>query len=54
VGEVLRDRHLLKIPRDLAPGDYTIEIGMYLPATNARVSVEGSADKIVLTTLRVK
>lgn len=54
VGEVLRDRHLLKIPRDLAPGNYTIEIGMYLPTTNTRVEVEGGADKIVLTTLRVK
>lgn len=54
VGEVLRDRHLLKIPRDLAPGDYTIEIGMYLPTTNARVSVDDRADKIVLTTIRVK
>ncbi|MCX7840743.1 MAG: hypothetical protein N2559_15015, partial [Anaerolineae bacterium] len=54
VGEVLRDRHLLKIPHDLAPGDYTIEIGMYVPATNARVSVDDRADKIVLTTIRVK
>lgn len=54
VGEVLRDRHILQIPRDLAPGDYTIEIGMYLPTTNARVVVEGGADKIVLTTLWVK
>lgn len=54
VGEVLRDRHLLKIPHDLAAGEYTIEIGMYLPATGARVRVNDGADKIVLTTVSVR
>jgi len=54
VGEVLRDRHLLKLPNDLAPGDYAVEIGMYLPATGARLPVNGAADKIVLTRVSVR
>jgi len=54
VGEVLRDRHRLKIPRDLAPGEYRIEIGMYISATNARVLLDDGADRIVLTTVRIK
>ncbi|MCI0475878.1 MAG: hypothetical protein L0Y55_06485, partial [Anaerolineales bacterium] len=54
VGEVLRDRHALKIPNDLAPGDYAVEIGMYLPATGARLPVDGAADKIVLTQVSVR
>lgn len=53
-GQVLRDQHRLKIPRDLAAGEYAIEIGMYLPATGARVKWNDGADKIVLTTVRVK
>jgi hypothetical protein len=53
VGESVRDRHILKIPADLAPGNYTIEIGMYLPATNARLPI-GASDKIILTQVKVK
>lgn len=53
VGEGVRDRHTLKIPADLALGDYAIEIGMYLPATNVRLPI-GASDKIVLTQVKVK
>ena len=53
VGEGVRDRHVLNIPTDLAPGDYAIEIGMYLPATNARLPM-GASDKIILTQVKVK
>lgn len=52
-GEGTRDRHILNIPADLAPGNYTIEIGMYLPATNARLRID-SSDKIVLTQVNVQ
>lgn len=53
VGEGVRDRHSLKIPAEVAPGKYFIEIGMYLPATNTRLSV-GASDKIALTQIVVK
>ncbi|MBI3538640.1 MAG: hypothetical protein HY070_13920 [Chloroflexi bacterium] len=52
-GEIFRDRHALIIPRELAPGDYSIEVGMYLPATNQRVLFD-RGDKILLGTVRVR
>ena len=55
-GEDVRDRHTLKIPSDIQPGNYSIEIGMYLPSTGARLpiaSAAGQADKIVLTKVKV-
>ena len=54
VGEALRDRHTLKIPSDLALGNYAVEIGMYLPATGARLPIDGAADKIILTQVSVR
>ncbi|MEW5719722.1 MAG: DUF2723 domain-containing protein [Chloroflexota bacterium] len=54
IGEVLRDRHILKIPNDLAPGNYAVEVGMYLPTTGARLPIDGAADKIMLTQVSVR
>ncbi|MBI5652907.1 MAG: DUF2723 domain-containing protein [Chloroflexi bacterium] len=53
-GEIVRDRHSLKIPGDLAPGEYQIAIGMYLPATGARLPVDPGGDYIALTKIVVK
>ncbi|MBI5303602.1 MAG: DUF2723 domain-containing protein [Chloroflexi bacterium] len=55
-GEPLRDRHTLKIPADLAPGNYTIAIGMYLPATGARlpIGITNVADSLGLTQVVVR
>ncbi|CAG0941119.1 hypothetical protein ANRL1_00389 [Anaerolineae bacterium] len=39
IGETIDDRYGLLIPRDTPPGDYEIEIGMYDPATLARLPV---------------
>ncbi len=52
-GEKVRDRHTLKIPADLAPGNYSIEIGMYTRSTGARLPI-GAADKIMLTNVSVQ
>ncbi len=52
-GETVHDRHTLKIPADLAPGNYTITIGMYTPATGARLPVDRT-DQIVLGQVIVK
>jgi hypothetical protein len=54
VGEVLRDRHTLKIPSDLAPGNYAVEIGMYLAATGARLPVDAATDHLVITQVSVR
>jgi hypothetical protein len=53
VGDGVRDRHTLTIPANLAPGNYAIEAGMYLPATGARLPVEAT-DKIVLAQIGVR
>jgi hypothetical protein len=37
-GEVVLDRHLLKLPPDLPPGDYTLLAGMYEPDLNLRLN----------------
>ena len=55
-GETVRDRHPLTIPKSLAPGNYSIEIGMYLPATGIRLPIETPSmrtDKIVLSQVSV-
>ncbi|MBI4790434.1 MAG: glycosyltransferase family 39 protein [Chloroflexi bacterium] len=36
-GQVIVDDYRLAVPRDLAPGEYQIEIGMYILKTGARV-----------------
>lgn len=51
--EIVRDRHVLKIPSDLAPGNYSLAIGMYLPATGARLPI-GTSDQLVLTQVTIK
>ncbi len=51
-GETVRDRHTLKIPANLAPGDYSLEIGMYLHSTGERLPM-GATDKVGLASVRV-
>ena len=59
IGETIDDRYGLLIPRDTPPGDYEIEIGMYDPATLARVPVfdaQGNHitdDRVILGRVRV-
>jgi hypothetical protein len=53
VGEIVRDRHTLKIP-NVPPGEYAIEIGMYLPATGARLPIDNGVDHLVLTQVSVR
>ncbi len=38
-GEVVIDEHRLALPPDLPPGDYRLRVGMYDPATGARLTV---------------
>jgi 4-amino-4-deoxy-L-arabinose transferase-like glycosyltransferase len=38
-GEEIVDRRGVLLPEDLSPGDYTLAIGMYLPATGVRLEV---------------
>ncbi len=51
-GETIRDRHTLKVPADIAPGNYAIEVGMYEPADGVRLTI-GGADTLVLTQVKI-
>lgn len=39
VGQTIPDEHMLSIPADVGPGRYWLEIGIYLPASDARMPV---------------
>ena len=43
-GEMLDDPYALALPPDLAPGRYTLGLGMYDPITGARLPVEVSTE----------
>jgi hypothetical protein len=56
-GALTRDRHLLKLPPDLPPGDYTLLVGMYEPDLNLRLNyfdVAGNEQGNSLTVGRLK
>ncbi len=53
-GQLIADRHVLTVDPAAPPGDYELEIGLYLSATGERVRVAGSgADRIVVTHVQV-
>lgn len=47
-GEYVTDVHTIAIPPDLPPGDYALEVGLYLANTGARLPVAGNGDRILL------
>ncbi|NOZ29914.1 MAG: hypothetical protein GXP39_17940 [Chloroflexi bacterium] len=46
-GEYLTDRHTFTIANDATPGTYILEVGMYLPATNARLPIRDAAGNLL-------
>ena len=57
--QLVADRHVLRIDPAAPPGDYVLEAGLYLPATQARlrqVAADGSSgdDRVVLVHVRVE
>ncbi len=53
VGEVIEDEHVLAIPRDLPPGNYTIDVGIYRASDDTRLPVQGGSTHVVVATVRV-
>jgi hypothetical protein len=41
-GEVITDRHVIPVPTDALPGDYTLYAGMYSPDTGERLPARGT------------
>jgi len=53
-GDVIPDDHILKLPADLAPGDYAIRVGLYLAPNGPRLPLKSSAgDAFTLGVLQV-
>jgi hypothetical protein len=44
-GDVIVRRHLLKLPGDLAPGDYTLHVGLYITPNGPRLPLRASGDE---------
>jgi hypothetical protein len=58
-GEVIPDRHALRLPQAFAPGRYQLIAGMYRLATLERLPVRGAGgqaagDRVVLTELEIR
>jgi hypothetical protein len=57
-GELVRDRHTLSLPADLAPGAYRLIVGVYRAADRTRLETKtglfGKSDHWVVKTVEVK
>ena len=51
--EVVVDRHDVRLPADIPPGDYTIITGIYDAATGKRLAVQGGGDFVAISALKV-
>jgi hypothetical protein len=48
-GDVVQDRHMMQIPAEMEPGEYTLLIGLYDPQTGQRAArLDGQGDAIQL------
>jgi len=47
-GEVIPDRHAILLPRDIPPGNYRIEMGLYRLADGTRLATGAGADHVTL------
>ncbi len=52
-GEVVLDERVLHTPTDLPPGDYTLQCGLYDPATGKRLATYADDDVIPIETIFV-
>jgi hypothetical protein len=50
-GEYITDRHVFSLSSDLPSGTYQIEIGLYDPATRARLKTAEGDDRVILTSM---
>ena len=53
VGETIADAYAVAIPRELAAGDYRVEIGVYRASDSTRLPIRNGGDTLNLGTVRV-
>jgi 4-amino-4-deoxy-L-arabinose transferase-like glycosyltransferase len=49
VGEIVRDQYDLAIPSDVPPGEYQLNVGMYLHETGERLPIYAGGEKYIVT-----
>ncbi len=54
VGEVIADRYEIALPEKLSAGEYRVVVGMYLPATGARMLWDAGADTLGLESVMLR
>ena len=53
-GQTVADRHDLVLPKEIPPGTYTVEIGLYDASNGARLGVAGSdQDRILIGEIQI-
>jgi 4-amino-4-deoxy-L-arabinose transferase-like glycosyltransferase len=45
-GDIVDDRHLLDLPADLIPGDFTVAVGLYEPGSGERLQLADGGDTV--------
>jgi hypothetical protein len=53
-GSPVDDRHAVMLPRDMAPGAYRLQVGLYHPLTGERLPVSGGSDVVVLDAITIE
>jgi hypothetical protein len=53
VGETVQDDYTLQLPADLAPGEYSLRVGIYLDPTQPVQTTRGERDVMLDSKIRV-
>jgi hypothetical protein len=53
-GDVIPDDHVLSLPTNLAPGRYTIRMGLYLSPNGPRLPLKPAGDAFTLGVMQVR
>ncbi len=48
-GEIIPDRHLIQLPPEAQPGNYSVMVGLYDPVSGVRAQLAGGGDAVQLS-----
>jgi hypothetical protein len=52
-GEFVTDVHTIPVPPNLPPGEYSLEVGLYLAETGMRLPIAGDDDHVILEKVNI-
>ena len=53
-GQILTDRHRLRVPDDMPPGWYSVEVGLYRLDTGERLALADGSDRALVPGFEVR